>query len=282
LSFHVSANYDLPADFTIEAWVHATGARTTSDVIASRWVSGNRIWLLTYDNVNKWSFAVNNSSLITYNSTIAYNTWYHIAVTRSGTTVTMWLNGVSVGTATSSYNFTSATQPLFIGRNGDSTDGSQDWLGYISNFRIVKGTALYTSNFTPPTAPLTAISGTQVLTCKSSTIIDKSTNNFTITKNGDVIVREIHPFVTPPTINAELGGGIGLATGSVSMPANVNFFGYISAGSGGTFGRGINNGANGTVVIKYTGYQKATGGNVVYDNGYTFHTYNSPGTFALQ
>ncbi len=66
------------------------------------------------------------------------------------------------------------------------------------------------------------------------------------------------------------------------MPANVNFFGYISAGSGGTFGRGINNGANGTVVIKYTGYQKATGGNVVYDNGYTFHTYNSPGTFALQ
>ena len=282
LSFPVSANYDLPADFTIEAWVHATGARTTSDAIASRWVSGNRIWLLTYDNVNKWSFAVNNSSLITYNSTIAYNTWYHIAVTRSGTTVTMWLNGVSVGTATSSYNFTSATQPLFIGRNGDSTDGSQDWLGYISNFRIVKGTALYTSNFTPPTAPLTAISGTQVLTCKSSTIIDKSTNNFTITKNGDVIVREIHPFATPPTINAELGGGIGLATGSVSMPANVNFFGYISAGSGGTFGRGINNGANGTVVIKYTGYQKATGGNVVYDNGYTFHTYNSPGTFALQ
>ena len=181
MSFPVSANYDLPADFTIEAWVHATGARTTSDVIASRWVSGNRIWLLAYDNVNKWAFAVNDSSLITYNSTIAYNTWYHIAVTRSGTTVTMWLNGVSVGTATSSYNFTSATQPLFIGRNGDSTDGSQDWLGYISNFRIVKGTALYTSNFTPPTAPLTAISGTQVLTCKSSTIIDKSTNNFTIT-----------------------------------------------------------------------------------------------------
>ena len=282
LSFPVSANYDLPADFTIEAWVHATGARTTSDVVAGRWVSGNRIWLLAYDNVNKWAFAVNDSSLITYNSTIVYNTWYHFAVTRSGTTVTMWLNGVNVGTATSSYNFTSATQPLFIGRNGDSTDGSQDWLGYISNFRIVKGTALYTSNFTPPTAPLTAISGTQVLTCKSSTIIDKSTNNFTITKNGDVIVREIHPFVTPPTINAELGGGIGLATGSVSMPANVNFFGYTSAGSGGTFGRGINNGANGTIVIKYTGYQKATGGDVVYDNGYTFHTYNSPGTFALQ
>ena len=195
--------------------------------------------------------------------------------------MTLWLNGVNVGTATSSYNLTSATQPLFIGRNGDSTDGSQDWLGYISNFRIVKGTALYTSNFTPPTAPLTAISGTQVLTCKSSTIIDKSTNNFTITKNGDVIVREIHPF-NIPTGNAELGGGIGISTGVVSMPANVSFFGYTSAGSGGTGGRSAYRGANGTVVIRYTGFQKAIGGTVDYDNGYTIHTYDSPGTFTVQ
>lgn len=199
LSLPVSTNYDLPGDFTIESWIYPTGTRTTSDIIAGRWAAGATIWQLGYDNTNKWALAVNGSNLITYNSTIVYNTWYHIAITRSGTTVTMWLNGVSVGTATSSFSLTSATRPLLIGRNADSTDGSQDWLGYISNFRIVKGTALYTAAFTPPTAPLTYVANTAVLTCQSNRLIDNSNNNFTITKNGDVTINPFSPFNGTPT-----------------------------------------------------------------------------------
>jgi hypothetical protein len=198
----------------------------------------------------------------------------------TGSSATIYANGTSIGTAAISSWTTASQATFYVGRRWDGT-GSIYHSGYINNFRLVIGTAVYTSTFTPPTAPLTSISGTQLLTCQSATFIDKSTNACTITKTGDVIVREIHPF-SIPTINAELGGGIGFATGSFSLPANVNFFGYTSAGAGGTFGNNINPGANGTVVIRYTGYQKAIGGTVDYDNGYTIHTYDSPGTFVLQ
>lgn len=67
-------------------------------------------------------------------------------------------------------------------------------VGSMSNVRLVRGTAVYTANFTPSTTPLTAISGTSLLTCQSKSFVDNSSNNFTITRNGDVAVRSQNPF----------------------------------------------------------------------------------------
>ena len=59
-------------------------------------------------------------------------------------------------------------------------------LGNISDVRLVKGTAVYTSNFTPPTAPLTAITNTSLLLNGTDAgIIDKSQSVKSITLNGD-------------------------------------------------------------------------------------------------
>ena len=125
--------------------------------------------------------------------------WNHFALVRNGTTLTLYINGAVAQSVTNSTDFSTGT--LTIG--GESA--SNPLLGSISNFRIVKGTAVYTSAFTPPTSPLTAISGTSLLTCQSTTFIDNSTNAFTITVNGNATPERANPFtdtVTGPTAYA--------------------------------------------------------------------------------
>lgn len=89
------------------------------------------------------------------------NAWNHIAATRSGNTFTIWVNGQSGGTASVSGALTINTDAVSIG--AAAANGAGPITGYLSNLRVVKGTTVYTGAFTPPTAPLTAISGTSLL-----------------------------------------------------------------------------------------------------------------------
>ena len=129
-----------------------------------------------------WS---NNATRISGAYDIPSNTWAHIAVTRDASNVIrLFMNGYQIGgTYTSAAAFSNT---LRIGAEfySGSITGRMD--GFISNFRIVTGSALYTSNFTPPTSALTAITGTQILTLQNATIIDNSTNALTITNTGSV------------------------------------------------------------------------------------------------
>jgi hypothetical protein len=121
------------------------------------------------------------------------NAWNHVALTRNGGTVTLWVNGVSGGTNSNSSDLTQ--QRVLIG--GDGLGGTLNLTGNISNLRMVKGTAVYTAPFTPPTATLTAISGTQLLLTTpndANFLVDSSTNNFTVTNNGAVTSSALTPF----------------------------------------------------------------------------------------
>ena len=97
-----------------------------------------------------------------------YNKWVHCAVSREGNTIRIFDNGELTGTLdVSSYDtMNDSTVPVDIG--ADYSD-AYDMDGFISNVRIVKGTALYTSNFTPPSAPLTNVTNTKLLTCQTAT-----------------------------------------------------------------------------------------------------------------
>jgi len=120
------------------------------------------------------------------------NTWAHIAVSRSSGTTKLFLNGSQVASAAQTTNFNNTSYPVYI-----ATSPAESYIpAYISNLRILKGTGLYTASFTVPTSPLTAITNTSLLTCQSATIIDNSTNNFTITNNNGATVSSI---VTPFT-----------------------------------------------------------------------------------
>jgi hypothetical protein len=85
-------------------------------------------------------------------ATPALGIWQHAAIVRSGSTMLWFINGVLGMTAT-----TSATIGGFVLISADVTNSDNgDFNGYIDELRVVKGVAVWTSNFTPPTAPYTA------------------------------------------------------------------------------------------------------------------------------
>ena len=189
-------------DFTIECWIYVTAAFGTTGsgrgaIISNRTAaSSNTSFVLQHYN-GKIYFGTVTTDVwpAGSNTTLSINTWYHVAVTRSSGTVRLFLNGVSDATAvtgdTTNFSDTSAT---YIGCDGSYGGPLYQYTGYISNVRIVNGTAVYTSNFTPLTSPLTAIANTSLLTCQSPTFIDNSTNNFTITAFGNSQPTQQNPF----------------------------------------------------------------------------------------
>jgi hypothetical protein len=127
------------------------------------------------------SVSTSGAFLLLTGNVITAGAWYHIAVVRNGTTAfTVYLNGTSVGT----FNKTGLTgTELRLGVKSADTAG-EAFGGYISNFRYIKGTALYTARFTPSIEPLTAVSGTDLLlntVSGANFLVDSSGNNRTIT-----------------------------------------------------------------------------------------------------
>jgi hypothetical protein len=128
------------------------------------------------------------------------NTWNHIALVRkSNGSINIYLNGFSDTTVTYSGSLNDINNRFTIG-NYSSLDGIA-FQGFMTNFRIVIGTAVYTSNFTPSNTPLTAISGTHLLlltTSASTFLTDSSTYNLTCTGVGGRSYSSQSVFPTPP------------------------------------------------------------------------------------
>ena len=146
-------------DFTIECWVRYTSLSGNQELMGNRGDSGG-------DSSNGWALRKKTSSnnIILYwyeggqfnylnhtqgsQTAISADTWYHVAVTRSGNTWKLFLNGTAEDTVTDSGTIvTSNENRLFIG-HFDSLYTS----GYIDDLRITVGQARYTSNFTAPTS----------------------------------------------------------------------------------------------------------------------------------
>jgi hypothetical protein len=131
------------------------------------------------------------------------NRWLHFAVSRNNGTTRVFKNGIQIGAAyPDTNNITNSSTLLCIGQESSPSAGAY-YDGYISNFRILKGTGLYTASFAVPNSALTAITNTVLLTCKSSTIVDNSTYAATITNNGGATVSST---ITPFSSSAALGG----------------------------------------------------------------------------
>ena len=194
-------------NWTYEAWIYPTGSvgaagvtfvsKSTSGSFGPVSVgfqgtggpSGETLIGLCSTSGNDWEIATVTN--ITWAS--LKNKWSHVAFVRNGSTFTLYLNGASVSSTSSGASLVQNNEPVLIGVT-NYPPVPTNFAGYISNLRIVKGTAVYTSNFSVPTSPLTNISGTSLLTCQSATIVDNSSNAFAITNNNGVTVNSLNPF----------------------------------------------------------------------------------------
>lgn len=179
-------------DFTIEYWIYAISFSNSPTIIDTRSSTASTNGFSDYFNSSgNYLLFIGNSTIYTSASTVSTNTWTHIAVARSGTSLRVFINGIQSGsTVTNSTNF--SNQKFLIGSNINLSASYAN--AYISNVRAVKGTAVYITDFNVPTSPLATITNTSILTCQSNRFLDASANNFTITRNGDVSVQRFSPF----------------------------------------------------------------------------------------
>ena len=165
-------------DFTWECWVYIIQGGYALD----HGSNGGTI-VLGHTSVSLYYNTTVGTGSVLYTTgfgTIPTETWTHIAAVRSGGTTYLYTNGVLSSSASDSHNY--GSQAVRIGQYGGG--GSNYFGGYISDLRIVKGTAVYTSAFTPPTGPLTAVTNTKLLTCQGNTITDASSSAHSISVTG--------------------------------------------------------------------------------------------------
>ena len=148
-------------DFTIEAWVYCPAGSVPAG-FATLWAhrsslsafggpalvsvnaSGDLQLYIANAAANGWAIVGHVTGL-----SLSTNAWQHLALVRSGTTLTLYKNGVAGTPATVGANAIGVTGQFSI--MAGSAAGGQTVTGYLDDLRITKNVARYTADFTPPT-----------------------------------------------------------------------------------------------------------------------------------
>lgn len=183
-------------DFTIEFWMYQSN-------------NGNENYIFDLGTADTLAFSISsggntlrvkmaNSIVATKANAVSTNTWSHIAISRSGTTLRLFQGGqTGAGSVvTDSTNITDSSSTLYIGSK-DAVTAQRFWPGNITNFRWVKGTAVYTANFTPPTSNLLAVANTKLLLNSQNSanlLTDSSGTSKVVTNVNGVAFSSLTPY----------------------------------------------------------------------------------------
>ena len=204
--------------FTIEGWFYLTTISVENYIVVQSTGSPDVQvnWLVRVTNTNILRTLAMTSGatavILDGSTTVTANQWYHFACVcdsgGAGATLKSWLNGVYQGVS-SSFNAANINTNAGATQIGGWSFLSSYCYGYISNLRILKGTALYTgtSNITVPVTGLTAIANTQLLTLQNNRFVDNSSNAFAISRFGDTSIRAFSPFRASGAYSPALHGG---------------------------------------------------------------------------
>lgn len=155
------------SDFTIELWVNADASQPNgypllwSQVVTSmvsNWGAGtlaldvSRVGSTNRMHVYCYNYST-SAALLTGSTNILGAGWVHVALTRSGSSWTLWLNGAVEATGTFSGSVATADADLTPFLGGDSYSGDGSIASYIDDLRVTHGVSRYGAPFTPPAAP---------------------------------------------------------------------------------------------------------------------------------
>jgi hypothetical protein len=149
--------FNFPKDFTIELWLYNVSTVFYGNIFSTtaNYVTANGLRLTTGPSNNTFSVGIGNSGSVTGNTTFSNNTWVHVALVRSGTSLTIYQNGINIGTGTESTAFINDTMVIgTVSAAGGGAGGPYNLNAYIQDFRITNGIARYTTTFAPPTGPV--------------------------------------------------------------------------------------------------------------------------------
>ena len=218
------SNFDFDGDFTIECWVFKSKSTVSGDYDGLLYISTD--WRFKWQASNYIMYYDNgtDAQFMNYNTNEGFldNNWHHLAIVRSSNTITGYVDGTSYGTASESGDFDPGSNTeLIIGNNVTGFGGN------ISNLRVVKGTAVYTGNFTPPTSELTAIDGTVLLCCQSpGNVLQEATGNYIVESvNNSSVTNSKPPSSSHFTPNSPVGFS---TTSDVGSQYGTTFDGFGS------------------------------------------------------
>jgi len=154
-------------DFTLECWINSIDDSDYQGIFGS-YDYDNAMVLLQISNTGVLRFINPGTISQTGTTDLQDGNWHHIVMCRSGSTLRGFVDGIEeISTSYSaSIDWGHSNNSITIGVV-DRTDypGQYEYKGFISNVRVIKGKALYTSNFTPPTTELEVTPETVLVAC---------------------------------------------------------------------------------------------------------------------
>jgi len=200
------------SNFTIEMWINTTNEDRYDTLIArtpNSFASG--MWTLMLNRASAsagdvaFYFANYSTSTPLVNTSgvdVCDGQWHHIALVRNSSAFTIYVDGVSRGTGTSSATCADINGAYTIGRDGYY---GRYYNGYIRDLRYTVGTAVYTAAFTPPTEALVPVANTKLLVCHAPNFIDGSTNGFGITVTNTPATYPFGPYDFSTWADSDIG-----------------------------------------------------------------------------
>ena len=195
-------------DFTWEAWVYPTSFTADRLIYDGRDGLQNSLNIRLTSTTGVFRLSYNLANLAFEGTAVLANNWTHLAISRSGTSLKLFQNGIVANTSTDSTSLTNGTNRPIVGAAGYAIVGNNPFAGYISNLRLIKGLAVYTANFTPPQAILPATAGADAslllnVIDSANFIRDNGPNKFTLTNNGTATFIANGPFNQGSTVTAQ-------------------------------------------------------------------------------